>query len=138
MTRCALFVLCCLPVFVVGCSPGEVVTPKTFPVTGKVLVGSSPLDGGRITFKMSDPGMQTYEGTAELEKDGTFKAYMNGGVGLMPGNYTVTISPISYKTADAKKVNANKIPKRYQDESSTPWKIKVEEKDNVVDHTIQP
>ena len=138
MVRCGLLTLCVISLSLIGCGTKEVTAPKTYPVTGKVLVGGAPLDGGRITFKMSDAGMQTNEGYAELEKDGTFKASMHGGSGLMPGNYTVTISPLSLKAADQKKVNAAKIPKKYQDDSTTPWKITVEAKDTTLEpHTIQ-
>jgi hypothetical protein len=115
-----------------GCSRTYPPNPKTYPVNGKILLpGGSPLTGGRLTFHSKDPDHAVIEPFAELEPDGSFKpTTFQQNDGLLPGTWVVTVSPRSYKTGGPRSVNADRIPRRYQDERSSPLVLEVKEEDN--------
>ena len=87
-----------------GCSYKPAEPPMTVAVGGKViLVSGSPLTGGRVVFKPKEAGKQ--EAVGEINPDGSYKltSYIKDD-GAVPGEYTVVIEKISYKTGNAVEV----------------------------------
>lgn len=100
--------------------------PTTMPVFGKVtLANGSPLTGGRVVFKPKNKGRQ--EAVAEVDKDGSYmlSSYSKDD-GAAPGEYTVVVEKISYKTGSAVEVRAD-VPKKYLSDSTSDMVVIVQE-----------
>jgi hypothetical protein len=96
------------------------------PVFGKVtLANGSPLTGGRVVFKPKNKGQQ--EAVAEVDKDGSYKlSSYSKDDGAAPGEYTVVVEKISYKTGSAVEVRAD-VPKKYLSDSTSDMVVIVQE-----------
>ena len=93
MSKAKLFVVAFLMIGVlcfVGCGKNKGYKA----VTGKVTMGGSPLEGATLTFYNQDTTGEG--GGCKTGADGTYSATSTGategGVGLMPGQYKVTIA----------------------------------------------
>jgi hypothetical protein len=105
------------------------------PVHGKVTFSDgSPLRGGVVTFypkEMESGRKLRYEGAALVSSSGEYKAGFNGdGKGLVPGEYIVTFAP--RELGELPGSNSSRIPKQFQDKSTSQVTIVVEETDNTI------
>lgn len=81
--------MACL-VFVAGCGGSDV--PKLAPVTGKVLAGGEPLQGGLVRF-IPAPGSNLNSRETVTDSQGRYKIeFSQGNPGLQPGEYKVMFS----------------------------------------------
>ncbi len=71
----------------IGCGPGG---PKLVPATGSVTVKGKPAAGAVVMFHPSDNKLPTASGV--VGSDGTFKLMSNGEVGIIAGDYQVTLT----------------------------------------------
>lgn len=111
----------------VGCksyTPGD--PPSTVAVGGKVTLPSgSVLTGGRVIFKPKEAGKQ--EAVGEINKDGSYKlTSYNKDDGAVPGEYTVVIEKVSYKTGSAVEVRAS-VPAKYLSSQTSDLVVTVKE-----------
>jgi hypothetical protein len=119
--------LACAALAGIGCSGGT--TPPVGGVEGTVTLDGSLFGEGRIEFH--DP-TTAFGGGAELKPDGSFTFESPEG-GLRQGTYNVTIIPLLPPALDpiesAKGVTAppvtTKIPKKYQDATTSGFSLKV-------------
>lgn len=116
-----------LMLLICGCKQVTITpAPKTVPVSGKVTLASgTPLTGGRIIFKPKQASVQ--EAVGEINKDGTFtlSSYAKDD-GAVPGEYTVVIEKLSYKTGNAVPVYVN-FPAKYADSKTSDLVVTVQE-----------
>lgn len=113
-----------------GCGTTPTAPPKTYPVTGKVLLaGGEPLRGGRVTFSPQGAGA---EAVGEIQSNGTFTLTTFGkDQGAMPGKYKVSVSPFSYKTGNPVAVpQRDKVPQQYWETDTTPLEATIKPEAN--------
>jgi hypothetical protein len=126
MNRQGTIVGLCLAAFLAGCaSPSD--PPEVFPVRGKVVqADGSPVGAGTITFHAKDyPGN---DALALIQKDGSFAlGTFAKEDGAVPGRYVATVAPFG------KKGSAVNIPKKYQNEDSSPLNVEVKAEQNVLE-----
>ena len=90
---CLKVMLMGLLAFTVGCSGS--MGPPPVPVSGKVTLGGSPVEGATVTF-LSTTGGRSASG--KTGSDGSFQlSTINTNDGARPGEYTVTIAKIESK-----------------------------------------
>jgi hypothetical protein len=70
-----------------------------YPVKGRVVYrdGSNVkvLSGGPVLFQPADPNMPQVSARGKTQEDGSFQATTpQGGEGLLPGRYLVTVTPL--------------------------------------------
>jgi hypothetical protein len=133
------FLLAVVAVALVGCGPREMPTVAVYPVKGKILLGSTPLSGGRLTLTPVDVKLYgPAEATADVQPDGTFEPMAVGGQsGLMPGKWKVVVSPIGYKEGKPYRIKEG-VPPRYQKEETTDLVIEVAQGENNPTVTLRP
>jgi hypothetical protein len=128
----------------VGCEKGPPAGPPLatpHPVHGKITFpDKTPLKGGVITFTPVEIHVGSrlrYEAAGLVDASGNYKLGFNGdGTGVPPGEYKVTIMPRDYQELPGS--NSGKIPKQYQQPSSTPLKnVTVAEGENELNFVLQ-
>ena len=99
--------------FMVGCSSSESVKPPTpTPVSGDIFLSNGqPMPAGRITFNPKDNGLP--EATAEINNGSFQLTSFKKNDGVVPGDYVITVEPITYLNGTAKRVNVL-VPLHYQ------------------------
>ncbi len=139
-------------VIVAGCGD-DTGLPKRYPVTGTVTYKGEPLESGTIVFEPADIAKGHFA-NGTIEK-GSYRLTTSGegGDGAIPGDYKVII--IS-KVVDMTAVQANqqggsgrqddilkaerkaqsKIPKKYEQSSTSGLTAKVEAKSNTFDFNL--
>jgi hypothetical protein len=81
-------------------------------------------------------GALRYECAALVDAKGRYILGFNGDKsGAPPGEYKVTIQPRDYQELPGS--NSNRIPDKYQEQSTTPLTITVEEGDNTFDVVLK-
>jgi hypothetical protein len=117
---------------VLGCGPGE---PPRYPVSGSAEFQGKPLTMGTVALHHEDGLSPMVKG--EIQSDGHFTLGTHEpGDGAVAGNYTVTVTSMTpgqgtegdpdYRPA------VPLIPIRYMRLLESPLKVKVEEKENVL------
>ncbi len=113
-----------------GC--GENGRPKTIPVTGRLTIdGHEPGEFGKLFFTptLVAEGYNKRPASGSFNSDGSFSAMSWApNDGLVPGHYTIKIMP-----AD---LAMTKIPKRYQDSSTSGLEVDVPVDQGKIDHNI--
>jgi len=118
----------------IGCSKTLPESPKPFPVRGKVILpGGQALSGGVVTLvPLNADNDRRYQGWGFVKSDGTFEVAAfsdpTKGGGVAPGTYKVVIAP--REEGEPRGSNARLIPKRYQNETSTPLTIEIKSEEN--------
>jgi hypothetical protein len=159
MTRTALVPLALLAfVSWIGCGPGAGGRPKTYPVTGTVMLGGQPVDSATITFQMTSGS-----GTAVATTDagGKYKlSTFGGGDGAQAGDYKVTVVKMDRPAATSGGVSMddasytdpaaagggepppppkNLLPAKYATAATSPLTAKVTAApENKLDFTLEP
>jgi hypothetical protein len=111
------------------------------PVHGKIAFpDKTPLKGGLIYFTPLDihgSGGLRYEAAGLIDANGSYQLGFNGdNKGVPAGEYKVTIMPRDYQELQGS--NSGKIPKSYQQQSSTPLqKVTVKEGDNELNFELK-
>jgi len=96
--------LCLLFVAVAGCQPDAAPLPKTYPVSGKVVLeNGQPLRSGMVMFQSAaDPSVTT---TGVIQSDGSFSlTTLRDGQradGAVAGQHRVTVIPPQDETQSA-------------------------------------
>ena len=135
--------VCCL-LLSMGCGgnsppPGAPIgTPS--PVSGKVtFANGSPVKGGVVNFipvERESGRKLRYDGGALIDAKGEYKAGFNlDGKGLVPGEYTVTVTP--REVGELPGSNTARIPKQFRETKTSTIKVTAEEKDNVINIVLK-
>ena len=137
-----LVILC----FAVGCDSGPVIAP----VSGVVKVDGKPLETGTIMFHPTSGR----PAVANIDKQGRYELQTyEPGDGALLGNYKVTVEAFFTKNAPPtptsledeasmpvqrgpRPVTISLVPEDYGDETATPLKATVEDKDNEINFEI--
>lgn len=114
-----------LAVIVGGCGGKTETRPPTFPVSGKVLSKSQPVDGAMLMFHPVNSALKQIYGYAKTEKDGTFKvSTFDAGDGAPEGDYSVTITWPTVVPEDGG-YGDDRYQGKFNNPASTPFKAKV-------------
>jgi len=106
-----ILVAVCGLALLAGCS-SEPARPKTYPVTGTVTMKGRPLDGARVVFAPSTPGLLPASGVTD--KDGKYQlTTFESNDGAQPGDYLVKVAKYDGKAPPAP---ADAKPISYEDE----------------------
>lgn len=115
---------------------------QDYPVHGKVVfAGGTPLRGGVIYFtpvEIKAGGKVRWEGSSLVDAKGGYTINYGGGgpgKGIPAGEYKVTMEPREIN--ELPNSNSNRIPKQYQEKSSTPLTVTVKEEDNTFDFELR-
>lgn len=116
-----------------GCNSLTTTRPQCYSVRGRVLLANGqPLPGGRVEFyPKGDQGGEPVA-SGEIGKDGDFVigTYATDD-GTNPGDYIVTIQPISYKSGNpTQAVPANLIPTVYLEPETSPLVVAIKPQAN--------
>lgn len=116
-----------ITILLVGCGPADRDAGRV-PVAGKVWIGGRPAERGSVAFHEDPPQTgQTPIGT--IDADGSYRLYLQGRPGAMPGAYRVTVfinEPASTATGHAG-LPKSLIDPKYTRKESTPLRIEVAE-----------
>jgi len=112
---------------------------EVHPVRGHItFADKSPLKGGVIYFspvETTTHGKIRYEAASLIDRDGNYTLGFNGNnAGTAAGEYKVTIMPREMNELPLS--NSNRIPKKYQEQSSTPLVATVNTGDNTLDFVL--
>jgi len=126
-----------------GCEKGPPPGPdlvKPYTVHGTITFpGKTPLKGGVVYFtpkELKDGSKLRYEGAGLVDASGNYQIGLNGdGRGLGAGEYTVTMIP--REVQELPNSNSARIPKQYQEKSTTPLTVTVKEEDNTFDFELK-
>lgn len=130
----------CVALLLVGvwaCRSTPDAPPTCYPVRGKVLLSDgTPLRGGRVTFSPKKAGKIA---VGELGADGKFTlTSFRRDDGALPGDYIVTVVPVTYKTGSPVPVpQANLVPKRFQEEHRSTLAVTVKSEENDLTLTLR-
>ncbi len=80
-----MLVVCLVPLVGCGSSLG------TTPVSGKVMLDGSPIEGAMVIYKPTDPSGRTASGTTDASGVYKLTTEVNGD-GALPGKYQVTVT----------------------------------------------
>ena len=85
---------------------------------------------GRVIFNPVDRA-QCQEAIGEVEADGTFRlTTFEKDDGAVPGEYIVTIDPLSYKKAVPKEIHARQIPQAFRNAKTSQLRVEVKPETN--------
>jgi hypothetical protein len=145
-----------------GCSRGDG-RPKTYPVTGTVTLGGTPVDGATVIFVPKSPpqpgtqGPQAATGVTDAAGKYTLGTFAKGD-GAVPGEYLVKVfkyptppqsngssgggSEAEYvppeEGAPSPAVAKNLLPEKYANEQTSGLSFTVEAKSNTFDIQLTP
>lgn len=97
-----------------GCGPSIPSNPATYPVRGKVTLDGQPLKRGFVRFDPVSPG-KGLAAEGEIQSDGRYEARVFvGQQGTTPGEYKVSIAPLSRQQEGDLVAEALDVPAKYQ------------------------
>ena len=97
------------------------------------MVGKITYHGGEwpkpvnvsFVIQQPEPGFPLHSGSAELNRDGTFKAStFDAADGLVPGTYNVNLTP-GYDPENPSTAKDNPIPPKYRQGNTSGFQVKV-------------
>ena len=114
MIRMRSLVALTLLALLTGCS-SKPELPARFPVTGTVTMGGRPVEGARIVFIPTTPGLNA--ASAISDKDGKYSlTTFEAGDGAQPGSYGIKVAKYDSKPGAAPPPT-DAAPVSYEDES---------------------
>ena len=108
-----------------GCGSKPDERPPVFPVRGKVLSKTQPVEGAMLMFHPANPAHKNFPGYAQTDKDGAFKvSTFNASDGAPEGDYSVTITWPVVVPEDGG-YGDDRYQGKFNNPATTPFKAKV-------------
>lgn len=134
-----------LLVVAIGCGSGSS-GPVTYPVTGKVTLGGSPVVGAAVSFAPQSPDLGIGGGTAQTGPDGTFTVTSQFDLGkstkagLPAGEYRVSVIKLEHQAGEPSlsKPPKNALPQKFASPETSDLSASIKaDGENFVDLVLQ-
>jgi len=134
-----------LLVVAIGCGSGSS-EPVTYPVTGKVTLGGSPVEGAAVSFAPQSAELGIGGGTAQTGLDGTFSVTTQFDMGksskegLPAGEYRISVIKLEHQAGEPSlsKPPKNALPQKYASPETSDLSASIKaDGDNFVDLVLK-